>query len=193
MIIRSGRTSDLEMVMELEHAGFPAGDRWSPESWRAELAGTDRTVLVALDPPADATTPVAGVLPAAALGVITCQTVAETADLLRVVVAPAARRRRVGRALVQAAMMGVRRRRASAMLLEVEADNHPALGLYRGCGFETIHTRRGYYGPGRDAMIMRRAIEADLPTLHAPPVMGARGEAAGQPQHADHSPLEETS
>jgi ribosomal-protein-alanine N-acetyltransferase len=38
--------------------------------------------------------------------------------------------------------------------LEVHADNQAALGLYEGLGFRTTGRRRGYYGPGADAILM---------------------------------------
>jgi [ribosomal protein S18]-alanine N-acetyltransferase len=41
--------------------------------------------------------------------------------------------------------------------LEVRVDNHPAIKLYRGLGFEVINTRRDYYiieGVAYDALIM---------------------------------------
>ena len=43
------------------------------------------------------------------------------------------------------------------IFLEVRFDNHPAIKLYRGLGFEVINTRRNYYiieGVAYDALIM---------------------------------------
>ena len=48
-------------------------------------------------------------------------------------------------------------------LLEVRADNAPAIALYQRHGFGVIHTRTGYYqtayGKAIDALIMQRTIE----------------------------------
>ena len=43
-------------------------------------------------------------------------------------------------------------------MLEVRADNAPALALYERNGFERLALRRGYYGPGADAVVMRRRL-----------------------------------
>ena len=42
------------------------------------------------------------------------------------------------------------------VLLEVRADGVEAIALYRSEGFEVIARRADYYGPGEDALIMRR-------------------------------------
>ena len=45
------------------------------------------------------------------------------------------------------------------MLLEVRADNAPALGLYGRHGFEQVSVRRRYYQPGDvDALVLRRRL-----------------------------------
>lgn len=39
--------------------------------------------------------------------------------------------------------------------LEVETGNEAALGLYKKSGFQVLGRRSAYYGPGRDAFLMR--------------------------------------
>jgi len=50
-------------------------------------------------------------------------------------------------------------REASAMMLEVELENQPAIKLYESLGYMKISVRMDYYGPGKDAHVMRK----DLP------------------------------
>jgi ribosomal-protein-alanine N-acetyltransferase len=50
---------------------------------------------------------------------------------------------------------------ASAVLLEVRVDNERAQGLYLRHGYSVIHTRRGYYNDGCDALIMNKSLLAD--------------------------------
>ena len=49
-------------------------------------------------------------------------------------------------------------RGCSQVLLEVAEGNDPARRLYERFGFAPISRRRGYYGPGKDAVVMRRRL-----------------------------------
>lgn len=72
------------------------------------------------------------------------------AELLNLAVAPGARRRGAGRALVEA-MQG---RKA---WLEVRASNEGAIRFYEALGFERRGVRRAYYrDPVEDAVVMGR-------------------------------------
>jgi [ribosomal protein S18]-alanine N-acetyltransferase len=139
--ISPAHRDDLAAIMTLERVGFPEPERWSERSWLGELIGEGRTVLIAR-----AHAPV---------GVITVQTVGELADLHRLVVAPAQRRRGVGRALVTAALIAVRHLGARDVILEVDYSNDPAIALYSRLGFEQLSARENYYGPGRHALILK--------------------------------------
>lgn len=132
----------LEAVLALEDAGFDAGERWSRTSWESEF-GDAFEVLGARD--------ASGAL----IGVIALRYGGDTVDLDRIVVAPAARRRGVGRSLIMTAIVQARFRRVTEMILEVRTDNEPAVTLYRELGFTEVTTRSDYYGPGRDAMLMK--------------------------------------
>lgn len=47
---------------------------------------------------------------------------------------------------------------APAMMLEVGSKNASAIALYEKLGYENISTRRGYYGTGLDAFVMRKEL-----------------------------------
>lgn len=93
------------------------------------------------------------------LAFILCRAVAGEAEILTLAVDPAARRRGLARALVEAAAGAARMVGADVMFLEVAHDNLPALGLYEAAGFERAGLRRGYYDRGAagsaDAVVMR--------------------------------------
>jgi ribosomal-protein-alanine N-acetyltransferase len=139
--ILAARQRDLAAIMNLEQSGFPDSEQWSERSWQGELLGEGRTVLVAR-----AHQPV---------GVIAFQTIGELADLHRLVVAPAYRRRGVGAALVVAGLTAVRHLGARAAILEVGYANEPAIALYQRLGFEQLTARENYYGPGQHALILK--------------------------------------
>ena len=77
------------------------------------------------------------------------------AELLRLVVAPWARRQGIGARLVRAGVEAVGFAGARAVILEVRWDNEPAIALYQRLGFEQLAARRDYYGPGLDALILK--------------------------------------
>lgn len=98
------------------------------------------------------------------LGVILCRVAAGEMEVLTVGVAPAARRRGVGKALVVAAVGAARQAGADTAFLEVAVDNAAAAALYAGLGFRRAGVRRGYYDRGAagraDALVMRLDLSA---------------------------------
>lgn len=88
--------------------------------------------------------------------------VAGEAELLTLAVAPEARRRGLGRKLVDRFLYQARLRGAETALLEVADDNAAAGALYAAAGFVRAGRRRGYYsgpdGQERDALVLRRSL-----------------------------------
>jgi ribosomal-protein-alanine N-acetyltransferase len=81
------------------------------------------------------------------------------AEIITLAVAPHARGRGLGRALLEAAITKASKQGAQAMFLEVGADNPHALALYAGLGFAKVGTRKNYYGSG-DALVLRLPLAA---------------------------------
>lgn len=148
-MIRPADDGDLAALVELEREAFGQG-AWSAATLREELALPDRIVLV--DERDGVTT-----------GYVDVGVVADVADLHRVVVGAAHRRHGVASGLVGSASTAAADRGATRMLLEVADDNAPALALYAAHGFDSIARRRGYYGPGRDALVLEAALPASTP------------------------------
>jgi len=139
--IQPAHRNDLDAIMLLERSGFPAAEQWSERSWRGELLGEGRTILIAR-----AQRPV---------GVISIQTVGQLADLHRLVVDSRSRRRGIGTDLVRAGLEVVRRLGVREVILDVAFDNEPAIALYQQLGFEQLRVRQDYYGPGQHALILK--------------------------------------
>lgn len=81
------------------------------------------------------------------------------AEILTLAVAPQARGRGLGRALLQAAIARAQTEGAEAMFLEVGTDNPHALALYAGLGFAKVGMRKAYYASG-DALVLRLPLPA---------------------------------
>ena len=141
--VREAGVADLAGILELERSGFAAAEQWSEDSWRSELAEAAMTVLIiGKDRP---------------LGVIALRAAGNDVELDRIVVHPAARRTGIARSLINFALD--RLHDADEMILEVRSGNAAAIALYRSFGFAELITRADYYGPGRDAVIMKLNLQ----------------------------------
>lgn len=83
--------------------------------------------------------------------------VAGEAELLTLATAPLVRRRGLARALLARFDAEARTRGATAAFLEVAEDNHAALALYAGAGWQPVGRRPHYYG-ATAALILRRDL-----------------------------------
>ena len=94
-------------------------------------------------------------------GFILARVAGGEAEILTLAVAPAARGRGLGRALLQAASHHAGKFGAQSIFLEVGVDNPAALALYAGQGFAAVGRRKGYYASragGEDALVLRRTL-----------------------------------
>ncbi len=98
-------------------------------------------------------------------GFLIGRVVADEAELLTLAVAPAARRRGLGAALLGEFVATARKHDAATAFLEVAADNPVAIALYRRQGFTEVGRRRGYYRDSGaapiDAVVMSRPLIAE--------------------------------
>jgi len=184
-MIAQANADDLVSIVLLDRAAFPPPERWSGESWAAEVGHDDHLVLVhrargddsvaesvgSGDGPAPArrtdendgvTALWRSIAPSsmAAIDAVAAFSVADDfGDLLRVIVAPSAQRQGLATALIRAGLDWMAGKGATRVLLEVSQHNEAGLALYSGLGFERLTTRRDYYGPGLDAWVMIRPVE----------------------------------
>lgn len=144
--LRDLHWTDIEQLARLEPELF-ADDAWSEQTWWSELAGRPRRDYVA------------GVEGAEVIGYAGLDHGGEVADIMTVAVSPAARGRGLGRRLLDELEARAAARRAASVMLEVRADNTPAIGLYERAGYAVVSTRRRYYQPGDvDALVMRKNL-----------------------------------
>ena len=139
-----------EAAMALAELHAAAFDRpWSAAAF-ASMLGTEGAIALAAG---TASHPDAFIL---------IRSVAGESEILALAVRPDARRRGLGRSLVEAGARAAVQLGAQVLFLEVAVDNAPALALYRAAGFAPSATRRGYYpradGPPADALTLWRGL-----------------------------------
>lgn len=140
-MIRPMRWWDIAQVQALEEQLFPV-DRWSAEQFWSELAQSTRRYVVACDD--DAITGYAGVF-----------ILPPDADVQTIAVSPAAQGHGLGARLLERLIGLAADAGCQQLILEVRSDNASAIGLYERFGFERISSRKDYYAPNVDALIMR--------------------------------------
>lgn len=137
---------DLDRLVELELI-CEGVDAWSEslicEGVEGRLPTT--TWLVAADGPA-------------ITGYAVYAVVDDIAELQRIGVDPAHRRTGIAAGLLTDVRARAVDAGASRLLIEVREDNHGALALYRGVGFEEIARRPKYYRDGSTAIVMEATL-----------------------------------
>jgi [ribosomal protein S18]-alanine N-acetyltransferase len=136
--------ADLDRVTEIERAGFK--HPWSRDLLARELVQAwSHVVLAAEGEGRDERV----------LGYVVFWLVHDEVHVLNLGTALEARRRGVGRALMEEAHATGRRRGASVSTLEVRRSNAPAIALYRGLGYREVGVRPNYYAEEKeDAIVM---------------------------------------
>ncbi len=146
--LRDMRREDLPAVLEIERRSF--AQPWSRTFFEKELATPFARLTVAVDEGGPQVTVVG----------YTCRwRVTDEMHLLNVAVHPERRGLGHGRELVSAVLEEAVIVRARVIFLEVRAGNVIARRLYRRLGFRDLGVRRGYYGPGQDAIVMELRLD----------------------------------
>ena len=146
---RTAMQLDLPVLVSMERVLF-ADSPWSMGQFKEEFKGVpnSRYFLVATNDD-DQIVGYAGVL-VVAPGV--------EADVLTVGVLPEYARQGIATYFMAELEKWSLSKQAPAMMLEVGTENRAAIELYEKLGYENISTRKGYYGPGLDAFVMRKEL-----------------------------------
>jgi ribosomal-protein-alanine N-acetyltransferase len=142
---------DLPVLVSMERVLF-ADSPWSMGQFKEEFKGVPNShyFLVATND-ADQIVGYAAVL-VVSTGV--------EADVLTVAVLPEYTRRGIATHFMAELELWALSKGAPAMMLEVDTKNSKAIALYEKLGYENISIRKGYYGPGQDAFVMRKELSA---------------------------------
>ena len=140
---------DLPVLVSMERVLFVDAP-WSMGQFKEEFKGVPktRTFLVATNE-ANQIVGYAAVL-VVAPGV--------EADVLTVAVLPEYLRQGIATNFMDQLENWSREKGAPAMMLEVGVNNASAIALYEKLGYQNISTRKGYYGAGLDAFVMRKEL-----------------------------------
>ena len=149
--LRPMRWWDIDEVQSLESDLFPQ-DAWSIEQFWSELAHVPETRWYAVHEDSDGID-----------GYVGLAAVPPDADVQTIAVARRSQRRGLGRGLLAALEQEALRRGCRHLFLEVLAGNEAALRLYTTAGFEPMGRRSSYYGPGLDAVVLRKRLGSEAP------------------------------
>lgn len=159
--MRPMAAADAEAMAQLEALTFAdmGHEPWSAEAFLAELAPdapAPRSWWVAHDN---------GKLIGFAGGMV----VDGDIEILDVAVAAEHRREGIARKLLSHVSYDAQMLGCTTASLEVEAGNNVAISLYASLGFAEVGRRRGYYGAGVDALVMKAPLPLVLPIDAASP------------------------
>lgn len=143
---REATLLDIPVLVSLDREYFP-NTAWPAEQFRGEIGRPTRFFLIAQSDSqiiayAGAFLPGSG----------------GEGDIMTIAVKPEFRRIGIAKELISRLESWAKARGAIAMMLEVDVNNADAISLYSKLGYETLNIRKNYYGYGRDAQIMRRAL-----------------------------------
>ena len=145
--LRPMSVNDIVQVEALEGTAFAGGvhEPWAAPMFEDELAQPGRTWWVAHD---------RGQIVGFAGGMLA----GDRLEVLDVAVDSERRHEGIASRLIARLAYDGQTLGATEITLEVHDGNEAACGLYQSLGFEQVGRRRGYYGPGNDALIMTAAL-----------------------------------
>ena len=144
--IRLARAEDLASLLEIERDS-PTAAHWQELDYRKAISQSERLVLVAARD-------------SRVLGFLVASVATEEWELENIAVAAPARRRGVGRGLMQALIVRARRAKAVEIRQEIRASNAIAQQLGQSVGFVEEGRRRKYYrDPAEDALLFKYLVE----------------------------------
>jgi ribosomal-protein-alanine N-acetyltransferase len=144
--IRPAWAGDLDQIVAVERASF--SDPWHRQSF-AHLLEDSRVYFR-----------VACLSSGEVAGYVIAWFAADEGEVANIAVAPGARGRGIGAAMLDAVMEAALGRGVGSLYLDVRESNLTARRLYASRGFAEIGRRRGYYRrPSEDALVLRCRLD----------------------------------
>ena len=139
LLIRDVCPEDLDRIEELEKSCFSVP--WTRSMLEGQLPDGMHVFLAAEEENC-------------VLGYVGMTTVLDEGYISNVAVSPEARRRGIGRALIEELLRRAEARDLSFVTLEVRESNSPAIALYSGFNFQRVGLRKNYYDAPRENAIL---------------------------------------
>lgn len=143
-MIRRAKLSDVPAISRIETDSFESP--WSAHEITKDVTAGGNVFFVVADDDG------------AVIGFAEMRNIAGEAQVYNIAVAPEARGRGTGEALLRHLIKQAEEIGCSLINLEVRAGNTEALGLYNKLGFRETGRRRKYYGGKEDAVLMEMDI-----------------------------------
>ena len=151
----SERQQALQAVANIETLVQPH-DAWTEQTLAEMLAQDSTHIMIVYKPEGKADNN-------KVIGYCLYQVIFEQAEILRIGTHPDYQRQGIASQLFATLNNELINNKVESLLLEVRADNAPALALYGRQGLTVIHKRKGYYQlphqPSVDALIMQRVYD----------------------------------
>lgn len=143
LVIRSAELSDIKCIMALEQGSIV--HPWESKAIGSLIADKNKKCYVAE-------------LKGEIVGYIGAETVLDECNIGNIVTRKDCRGRGFATEILGILLDVLKRDGIAKVFLEVEHDNVPAIALYEKHGFIRYGLRRDYYGPGKDAILMTKAL-----------------------------------
>ncbi|MBD7947879.1 ribosomal protein S18-alanine N-acetyltransferase [Psychrobacter communis] len=151
----SERQQALQAVANIETLVQPH-DAWTEQTLAEMLAQDSTHIMIVYKPEGKADNN-------KVIGYCLYQIIFEQAEILRIGTHPDYQRQGIASQLFATLNNELINNKVESLLLEVRADNAPALALYEQQAFAVIHTRKNYYQlphqPSVDALILQRVCD----------------------------------
>ena len=150
--IRRAVEADVTAMVAIERASF--SDPWTAAAIASTLRYDHMRVLVA-----EERGELGGDGAGRPLGYVVAMVAGLEAEIADLAVSPDARRRGIGRALIDRLLADLEAEGVESVFLEVRESNRGARALYESRAFRGIGRRRGYYRlPVEDALLLKREL-----------------------------------
>ena len=143
LVIRSADLSDIKSIMALEQGSIV--HPWESKAIESLIVDKNKKCYVAD-------------LHGKVVGYVGAEIVLDECNIGNIVTHKDFRGRGFATEILGILLDVLKRNGVAKVFLEVEYDNVPAIALYEKHGFTRYGQRRDYYGPGKDAVLMTKAL-----------------------------------